>query len=517
MRVCILTKGEPYGWTRHYIQAFRQCCEEVLVVGPNITREELVEYNLGYLYDSFSPADIETALGPDVRLLDVLPPGWDPDLIVAISISGISLCPIFDDTRCPKVYLSIDTWQSPRDYLDAIAYDFVFAAQREFVPRLRAMGARRVSWLPLACNPAVHYKASVSKSADISFAGSIALPIHQERHKLLTRLQSEFAVAAQTSLYGHGLNKLCCSAKLTFNHSAVRDLNMRVFEALAMGVPLLTNREAEANGLLELFRDGEHLIVYNDGDDLVSKARAYLDNDAARVAIASAGRAEVLAKHTYRHRVESILATLRDQVPGFGSNLPDPHDVRPIISQLPSAPGVVVDVGLGLREAIAAIRNRGATAVYGLSPDSAVDTGAYDRVLPVESILESGAVDAFLIEDIQALEATFERIMRLAHDALDEGGTLLLRVTSAELDALELALDAERIRLWLLQRDFLFVHAKVLVDANTNKVEGCILVARKRTRHLADIVAETFAALPPNCEPVRTSVLKWCQNYPSGI
>ena len=146
----------------------------------------------------------------------------------------------------------------------------------------------------------------MAKTADISFAGSIALPIHQERHDLVTRLQSEFTVNARTSLYGHALNRLCCSGTLTFNHSAVRDLNMRIFEAMAMGVPLLTNREAEANGLLDLFEDGTHLIIYNNAEDLVSKARAYLGDDAARERIATTGRAEVLARHTYEHRVQTI-------------------------------------------------------------------------------------------------------------------------------------------------------------------------------------------------------------------
>lgn len=517
MRVCILTKGEPYGWTRHYIRAFRQCCDEVLVAGPNITREELNRYNLGYLYESFTPTDIETELRPDVMLVNLLPPGWDPDLIVAISIGGISLCPLFEHTRCPKVYLSIDTWQSPRDYLDAIAYDFVFAAQREFVPRLRSMGARRVEWLPLACDPAAHYPVPVTPTSDVSFAGSIALPIHQERHDLVTRLQSEFVVNARTSLYGHALNRFCRSGKLTFNHSAVRDLNMRVFEALAMGVPLLTNRDAEANGLLDLFNDGEHLVVYDDADDLVRKVRAYARDDDARAAIASAGRAEVLAVHTYRHRVEAVLATLRAEVPGFGSVEAEPHAGDEIIIQFPAAPGVVIDAGLRLAHAVEAMHKRGATAVYGAATEACVADNRYDRIFALNSITQAGATDTFLIADIQALRVPPESALETAHAALNEGGTLLIRATPAELGAIGMDLDADHIRFWLLERDFLFVRAKVILDPDSNVPSACVIVARKRTRLLADVVSETFDALTPNCESVRTSVLEWCQNFPQGI
>ena len=91
-----------------------------------------------------------------------------------------------------------------------------------------------------------------------------------------------------------------------FNRSIKNDVNMRVFEALASGSLLVTNDLSE-NGQAELFRDGVHLATYREAEDLLDKLAFYLSREPLREKIAAAGRAEVLAKHTYRHRMERVL------------------------------------------------------------------------------------------------------------------------------------------------------------------------------------------------------------------
>ena len=83
-------------------------------------------------------------------------------------------------------------------------------------------------------------------------------------------------------------------------------MNMRVFEAIACGSMLMTNNLSD-NGLADLFRDGVHLATYRDGDDLLDKLAFYLERESLRERIAAAGRAEAIAKHTYAHRMETIL------------------------------------------------------------------------------------------------------------------------------------------------------------------------------------------------------------------
>ncbi len=96
------------------------------------------------------------------------------------------------------------------------------------------------------------------------------------------------------------------AARTVFNRSIKNDVNMRVFEALAAGSLLVTN-DLSNNGQAELFRDGVHLAAYRESDDLLDKIAFYLDRESLREKIAAAGRAEVLEKHTYFHRMERLL------------------------------------------------------------------------------------------------------------------------------------------------------------------------------------------------------------------
>ena len=98
-------------------------------------------------------------------------------------------------------------------------------------------------------------------------------------------------------------------SRSVFNRSIRNDVNMRVFEAAGCGSLLLTN-DLTNNGLAELFTDGKHLVTYRSADELLEKLAFYLKHDKAREQIATAGYAEVLARHTYLHRMSQLLRSI---------------------------------------------------------------------------------------------------------------------------------------------------------------------------------------------------------------
>jgi spore maturation protein CgeB len=83
------------------------------------------------------------------------------------------------------------------------------------------------------------------------------------------------------------------------------DINMRCFETMATGTMLLTDRISHIE---ELFEDKKHLVLYDGLDDMIEKAKYYLDHDEEREKIAQAGYEEVMAKHTIQHRIDVILS-----------------------------------------------------------------------------------------------------------------------------------------------------------------------------------------------------------------
>ncbi|MFO7709660.1 MAG: glycosyltransferase [Desulfobacterales bacterium] len=82
----------------------------------------------------------------------------------------------------------------------------------------------------------------------------------------------------------------------------------RVFEAMSCGAFVLTDRQKD---VLEIFAEGEHLAVFSEGGDLERQVLYFLNRAAERRRIAKAGRQEVLRHHTYEHRIEQMLKTLR--------------------------------------------------------------------------------------------------------------------------------------------------------------------------------------------------------------
>ena len=209
------------------------------------------------------------------------------------------------DRLRPLAYWAIDTHRGFRARLErARRCDAVFAAQRDGAERLKAAGLDTSTWLPLACDPGVHRRHDVPKRFDFGFVGNLSPGL---RNDLLGQLRERFPNHFIGNAYFEKMAEIYSACRVVFNRSIGDDINMRVFEAVASGSLLVTN-DLAANGQEDLFRDGEHLVTYRDGDELLEKVAYYLEREDEREAIAAAGRAEALARHTYRHRMEKLLA-----------------------------------------------------------------------------------------------------------------------------------------------------------------------------------------------------------------
>lgn len=96
--------------------------------------------------------------------------------------------------------------------------------------------------------------------------------------------------------------------------NAGRYWSERVYELIGRGAFLI---HPWVEGLDDHLEDGVHLVTYDVGnlgqlDDLIAR---YLEDDEGRRRIAEAGRARVLERHTYRHRMAAMLETLAEREP----------------------------------------------------------------------------------------------------------------------------------------------------------------------------------------------------------
>jgi spore maturation protein CgeB len=84
---------------------------------------------------------------------------------------------------------------------------------------------------------------------------------------------------------------------------------IRVFEALACGIPLVSAPWDDAEGL---FRPGEDFLVARDGEAMARTLARLLADPELAAEVAASGRQRVLARHTCAHRVDELLAILED-------------------------------------------------------------------------------------------------------------------------------------------------------------------------------------------------------------
>ena len=94
---------------------------------------------------------------------------------------------------------------------------------------------------------------------------------------------------------------------------------IRVFEALACGVPLVSAPWDDTEGL---FRPGEDFLVARDGAEMRRHLRDLLSDPASASALAERGRRTILDRHTCAHRVDELLGIHRALEAG-----PRPHNL----------------------------------------------------------------------------------------------------------------------------------------------------------------------------------------------
>lgn len=287
---------------------------------------------VGYGYFPFTTARyLEEALAQEHHVISVGTPwrgrpGYAPNVDIQGLVQDLKLHPdlfLYVDSGhaaylprniekldCPTAAYLIDVHLGPRLRRPlATLFDYVFVAQKDCVDLYRMGKDQHVEWLPLACDPRIHKDLGLDRSLDLGFVGRVG-GSYDRRTDMLQALETRFKLNDYRRPYKREeMASTYSESKIAFNCSISGDVNMRVFEAMACGAMLVTDRIA--NGLLDLFQDGRHLATFQTRDELLERVGYYLQHDDERKAIAEAGQAEVLAHHTYRCRGEQILETIQ--------------------------------------------------------------------------------------------------------------------------------------------------------------------------------------------------------------
>ena len=102
-------------------------------------------------------------------------------------------------------------------------------------------------------------------------------------------------------------NVLYNKSRIALNWSSLLDLNARTFEAMGMGIPLLTNR---IPALDEFFEEGQHYLGFDTVPEAVEQFTYLIDDYTYADYLSLSAYEEVIEKHTYDHRIQQILDTV---------------------------------------------------------------------------------------------------------------------------------------------------------------------------------------------------------------
>ena len=230
-----------------------------------------------------------------------LPAEQRPDLVVClVDASWRNVPRNLAAFPCPKVLLIADTHHlsSPLvgtlRYLASEPYDrCVLLYDRHHAAFFHAAGVRNLYWFPGLTFP--HDDATVqaarmrgARAARIAFVGQAGRH-HPRRARLIEALQAaKLPLDARALGQGEGLGFYGASL-LGFNASLNGDFNLRVFEILATGAALLTDRLAPTSGFADLFADGRDCLLYGSPEELAERVIDALARPAATRAIGAAG------------------------------------------------------------------------------------------------------------------------------------------------------------------------------------------------------------------------------------
>lgn len=186
---------------------------------------------------------------------------------------------------------------------------WIFQAQKQDWLRNLQAGTMQAAWLPLAADPEVWKPdLEVTRMLDVAFGGNVW---DGTRREILDRIAKVYSLGTFIGS-PENLASAYSSAKVGFNISSfygtpvAYDINMRVFEVLSCGVPLVTNDipELAEVGIMADY----HCLTYHNLEEVLPKIQQAMSEPH----LGERGREYILADGTYKHRMEHALEILAE-------------------------------------------------------------------------------------------------------------------------------------------------------------------------------------------------------------
>lgn len=273
---------------------------------------EVMHYNLYHDNGAFLPGKkLRSYSNQGInQLMSMCSNGYRPDVIFAMDYGPWDAVQ-FDKKYFPGTVLVSEAGDEPQSHrmhwAKASRVHVVLSPDRECVNRYNSAGYHAVYWTHHADHRIFYPRPEIPEIFDcVTTCGSRGGGITDAIQSALgDRFNNE------RYFYGEEHARRLCLGKIVFQCSQFKEITRRIFEGMACGKMVLTDRLPEATGLNQMFVDGEHIVYYDNAQDAIEKIKYYSDNDSERLRIARNGYSKVMKEHTVSSRVDVLEACVR--------------------------------------------------------------------------------------------------------------------------------------------------------------------------------------------------------------
>ena len=207
-----------------------------------------------------------------------------------------------------------DHWRFEK-YSSAVApyFDFICTTAESAIPKYEELGiSHKVVKTQWACNHELYVPYDFKKDLDISFIGQP----HSNRLEIVARIMQS-GLPVEVFGYGwkdrprlpfHQMVRLFSRSKINLNLSNASNLNTQQIKGRNFEIPGTRNFQLSsiAENLSEYYEEGKEIVLFDSLEELIDKAKYYLQHEEKRNKIAENGYRRTLSEHTWHHRYDKI-------------------------------------------------------------------------------------------------------------------------------------------------------------------------------------------------------------------
>ena len=341
MKIFVVSYRAPASLTDSYLNAMESLGIEFDIFNVSAAALNFAQLGrFGRKVHEFLPVQAWTKKGN--RELAVAAFKAKPDIVMVFGNMRVNvgvLAYLKAATGCKVVWVWPDTLLNLEQWVLQCAgvIDYFASYSSTSMSVLHEIGYPRVEFVPLAADKKVHYRPATTEeqhfTADLSFVGGC----RPERERALAAIVDAFpqlnvkiygptadwkrhcknpqvlAKIAGGGLYGQAFSEVIATSRINLNvidDTNYPAANMRFFEIPVAGGLQLVSPCPEMH---DLYRHREHLLYFNNPDEMLENVRWAIDNPDATAKIRAQGQALTLASNTYEHRLQSIIDSLVKQ------------------------------------------------------------------------------------------------------------------------------------------------------------------------------------------------------------